>query len=160
MDISAFRGPGGGLGSGPAPVFLLQKQVLTFVSPDRSTRVRWRGRAARCWCGGRDAIARVSPMDYRDELRLGRHQPLSQEADSLPQPCTVAPIFRYETQKPGSIAPSHNFPSVGKAARLFDAQASVEKMDPGFRREGDELFASSRGPLPISSKVLRMSVCF
>ena len=29
------------------------------------------------------------------------HQPLSQEADSLPQPGTIAPIFRDETLSPG-----------------------------------------------------------
>jgi choline dehydrogenase len=39
-------------------------------------------------------------MDYRDGLRLHRHQPLPQPADSLPQPRRIAPIFRDETQSP------------------------------------------------------------
>jgi len=44
--------------------------------------------------GGRDASARVPPVDYRDELRRCSHEPLPQQADSLPQPPTVVPFFR------------------------------------------------------------------
>jgi len=40
-------------------------------------------------------------MGYRDELRLDRHQPLLQEANSLPQPRTVTPISRDKTPSPG-----------------------------------------------------------
>jgi hypothetical protein len=40
-------------------------------------------------------------MDYRDELRRCLQQALLQQADSLPQPPTITPIFRDQTRKPG-----------------------------------------------------------
>jgi hypothetical protein len=41
-------------------------------------------------------------MDYRDKLRLRLQQALRQQADSLPQPPTITPIFRDQTRRPGS----------------------------------------------------------
>jgi hypothetical protein len=40
-------------------------------------------------------------VDYWDERHLGLHHALLQERHSLPQPGTIAPIFRDETRMPG-----------------------------------------------------------
>ncbi|HEX3525075.1 MAG TPA: hypothetical protein VHT52_23675, partial [Stellaceae bacterium] len=36
-------------------------------------------------------------------LTIGRHQLLAQPADSLPQPCPIAPILRDRTRRPGVL---------------------------------------------------------
>jgi hypothetical protein len=42
-------------------------------------------------------------MDYRDELPPRLHQPLLNKANSLPQACTITPIFRDGTPSPGQV---------------------------------------------------------
>jgi len=63
-----------------APRILLD--VIDSDAPTRQTR------------GGRDAGARVPPVDYRDERRRCSHEPLPQQTHSLPQPSIVAPFSR------------------------------------------------------------------